>query len=191
MLFRSHETLLAYLVRRLLENGANTSFVNRIGDASVPVAELVSDPVQDALDIARTEGRLGAPHPRIALPGELFAQQGSEARPNSHGLNLAHEQQLASLAAALLNSTRHAAFAAPAGVALPADPAQAEGWARLANPAELSDTVGWVREATPDEAQAAAERAAQAAPSGPARRPPPAPTCWRAPPTCWSSAASR
>ena len=55
----SHETLLAYLVRRLLENGANTSFVNRIGDASVPVAELVSDPVEDVLAIARDEGRLG------------------------------------------------------------------------------------------------------------------------------------
>ena len=41
----SHETLLAYLVRRLLENGANTSFVNRIADASVAVDELVADPV--------------------------------------------------------------------------------------------------------------------------------------------------
>ena len=160
----SHETLLAYLVRRLLENGANTSFVNRIGDAKVPVSELVTDPVEDVLAIARNEGRLGAPHPRITLPGELFAQQGREARANSHGLNLAHEQQLASLAAALLNSTRHAAFAAPPGVALPADPAGAEGWAPLANPAELADTVGWVREATVDDVQAAAERAAQAAP---------------------------
>ena len=40
----THETLLAYLVRRLLENGANSSFVNRVQDARVPVAELVADP---------------------------------------------------------------------------------------------------------------------------------------------------
>jgi RHH-type proline utilization regulon transcriptional repressor/proline dehydrogenase/delta 1-pyrroline-5-carboxylate dehydrogenase len=160
----SHETLLAYLVRRLLENGANTSFVNRIGDASVPVSELVADPVDEALKIARQEGRLGAPHPRIALPADLFAQQGEEARANSQGLNLAHEQQLASLAAALLHSTRQAYLAAPADADLPADPARAEGWQALRNPAELSDVVGWVREATEAEAEAAATRAAQAAP---------------------------
>jgi RHH-type proline utilization regulon transcriptional repressor/proline dehydrogenase/delta 1-pyrroline-5-carboxylate dehydrogenase len=41
----THETLLAYLVRRLLENGANSSFVNRIADASVPIEELIEDPV--------------------------------------------------------------------------------------------------------------------------------------------------
>ncbi|SUH16391.1 trifunctional transcriptional regulator/proline dehydrogenase/pyrroline-5-carboxylate dehydrogenase [Salmonella enterica subsp. enterica] len=42
----THETLLAYLVRRLLENGANTSFVNRIADATLPLDELVADPVE-------------------------------------------------------------------------------------------------------------------------------------------------
>ena len=41
----TYETLLAYLVRRLLENGANSSFVNRIHDPAVPVSELVADPV--------------------------------------------------------------------------------------------------------------------------------------------------
>ncbi len=55
----SHETLLAYLVRRLLENGANTSFVNRIGDPSVPVAELVSRP----------RGRRAGDCPRGRPPG--------------------------------------------------------------------------------------------------------------------------
>ena len=160
----SHETLLAYLVRRLLENGANTSFVNRIGDAKVPVAELVSDPVEDVLAIAREEGRLGAPHPRIPLPQDLFAQLGQQARPNSHGMNLAHEQQLASLAAALLHGTRQTWLAAPAGAQLPAHPAQTDGWQPLANPAELSDIVGWVREAGNADLQAACTRAAQAAP---------------------------
>ena len=41
----SHEDLLAYLVRRLLENGANTSFVNRLVDERAPIAEIVADPV--------------------------------------------------------------------------------------------------------------------------------------------------
>ncbi len=160
----SHETLLAYLVRRLLENGANTSFVNRIGDASVPVADLVADPVEEVLEIARTEGRLGAPHPRIPLPAELFGGLGEQARANSRGLNLAHEQQLASLAAALLHSTRQAWLAAPPDVPLPADPAATPGWQALPNPAELADTVGWVHEATGPQVQAATGRAAQAAP---------------------------
>ena len=159
----THETLLAYLVRRLLENGANTSFVNRIGDPAVPVSELVADPVEEVQAIARAEGVLGAPHPRIALPGDLFAQQGKLARPNSQGFNLAHEQQLASLAAALLASTQQQYTAAPSGVDVPPEPASAEGWQALRNPADLTDTVGWVREVTPQEAQAAAERAAQAA----------------------------
>ena len=94
----------------------------------------------------------------------MFAAQGRQSRANSQGLNLAHEQQLASLAAALLYSTRQTYLAAPPDVALPADPAQATGWQAVVNPAELSDTVGWVREASADEAQAAARRAAQAAP---------------------------
>ena len=160
----SHETLLAYLVRRLLENGANTSFVNRIGDASVPVSELVVDPVVEVMQIASQEGRLGAPHPRIALPTALFAGLGAQARANSQGVNLANEQQLASLAAALLYSTRQTYLAAPAGVELPADPARTAGWQALPNPAELRDTVGWVREASADEVQTAAARAALAGP---------------------------
>ena len=160
----THETLLAYLVRRLLENGANTSFVNRIGDLAVPVGELVQDPVQEVMRIAQEEGQLGAPHPRIPLPIDLFAGQGVLARANSQGLNLANEQRLASLAVALLQSTSRPWFAAPPGVPAPADPAQAQGWEPVRNPAELSDTVGWVCEASAQEVDAAAQRAAQALP---------------------------
>jgi RHH-type proline utilization regulon transcriptional repressor/proline dehydrogenase/delta 1-pyrroline-5-carboxylate dehydrogenase len=52
----THETLLAYLVRRLLENGANTSFVNRIADTTLPLDELVADPVQAVEKMAAQEG---------------------------------------------------------------------------------------------------------------------------------------
>ena len=90
----THETLLAYLVRRLLENGANTSFVNRIADAAVPIDELIADPV----GLTEREQPLGAPHPRIALPGALYGA----ARRNSTGMDLADEQTLVALSKSLL-----------------------------------------------------------------------------------------
>jgi RHH-type transcriptional regulator, proline utilization regulon repressor / proline dehydrogenase / delta 1-pyrroline-5-carboxylate dehydrogenase len=68
----THETLLAYLVRRLLENGANTSFVHRIADASLPLEELVEDPVRTVQHLAEREGALGLPHPAIPLPAALY-----------------------------------------------------------------------------------------------------------------------
>ncbi len=89
----THETLLAYLVRRLLENGANTSFVNRIADPSIDVDELILDPVTTAAAIVP----LGAPHPKISLPRDLFAP----IRSNSMGLDFSNEQQLAQLASEL------------------------------------------------------------------------------------------
>ena len=115
------------------------------------------------MQIASQEGRLGAPHPKIPLPAQLLAQ-GPQGRANSQGVNLAHEQQLASLAAALLSSTTQNWLAAPAGVPLPADPAQDSQWQPVRNPAELTDVVGWVRETDAEQAQAAAAAAAQAAP---------------------------
>ena len=65
----THETLLAYLVRRLLENGANTSFVHQIADPHIPIEALIADPVAEARGLQP----LGAPHPKIALPSAIFA----------------------------------------------------------------------------------------------------------------------
>ena len=87
----SHEHLLPYLVRRLLENGANTSFVNRLVQADAGLDEIVADPV----DVAR--GNSAAAHPRIPLPRDLFGRE----RMNSRGLNLAVTRELDSLAKAL------------------------------------------------------------------------------------------
>src|SRR5438132_345582 len=86
----SHETLLAYLVRRLLENGANTSFVNRIVDPRIDIAELVADPVAGAREYA------GAPHPRIPLPAALYPD-----RKNSRGIDFSDESALSALEAEL------------------------------------------------------------------------------------------
>jgi len=84
----SHEDLLPYLVRRLLENGANTSFVNRIVDDSVPIDELIPHP-NDV--VAATEPKA---HPRIPLPLNLYGD-----RQNSRGINLAQERELLALIA--------------------------------------------------------------------------------------------
>jgi RHH-type proline utilization regulon transcriptional repressor/proline dehydrogenase/delta 1-pyrroline-5-carboxylate dehydrogenase len=78
----AHEDLLPYLVRRLLENGANTSFVNRIVDASLPAEEVVADPVAEVDALERVA------HPRIPLPVNLFAPE----RSNSAGFNFADGQ---------------------------------------------------------------------------------------------------
>ena len=75
----AHEDLLPYLVRRLLENGANTSFVNRIVDASLPAEEVVADPIAEVDSLERVA------HPRIPLPVNLFAPE----RANSSGFNFA------------------------------------------------------------------------------------------------------
>jgi RHH-type proline utilization regulon transcriptional repressor/proline dehydrogenase/delta 1-pyrroline-5-carboxylate dehydrogenase len=146
----SHETLLAYLVRRLLENGANTSFVNRIADASVPVEELIADPVS----LARTIAPLGAPHEKIALPRLLYGAQ----RMNSRGLDFSDERRLAALADRLEASVREERRAFPSGVA-----ADEQGEA-VRNPADRDDVVGAVRFARRDEIDAAIAAAAAAAP---------------------------
>ena len=142
----THETLLAYLVRRLLENGANSSFVNRIADEDIALETLVEDPVRTVREMAAHDGVLGAPHPMIALPAALF-----DARRNSCGQDLADERTLAAL---------DAAFAADAARSWTAEPLLARGeasgaWQLVTNPADRGDTVGQVREASADEARAA------------------------------------
>ena len=87
----SHEDLLPYLVRRLLENGANSSFVNRISDEDVAIDDLIRDPVEVVAGFA------SIPHPRIPLPVDLYRSQSFD-RSNSMGVNLANDAQLATLA---------------------------------------------------------------------------------------------
>lgn len=76
----SHEDLLPYLVRRLLENGANTSFVNRVTDESLPLDKVVEDPIEQVRGLSQI------PHPGIPLPPKLYPD-----RANSAGLLWANE----------------------------------------------------------------------------------------------------
>ncbi len=74
----SHRDLLSYLVRRLLENGANTSFVNRLADDEAPISAIIADPVEKAASLAKKA------NPQIPIPRDLFLPE----RKNSHGLTL-------------------------------------------------------------------------------------------------------
>jgi RHH-type proline utilization regulon transcriptional repressor/proline dehydrogenase/delta 1-pyrroline-5-carboxylate dehydrogenase len=159
----SHEELLPYLVRRLLENGANASFVNRIVDEDASVDEIVEDPVAltDAL-----EERL--PHPRIPLPRDIFGAD----RRNSAGLNLADPDTLVPLATDLAAAAREPHRAAPivsgravsgrrVEVRAPADRAHLVGEAELADRAQAQSALTAAADFFPQwNAVLAAERAA-------------------------------
>jgi len=151
----SHDTLLAYLVRRLLENGANTSFVNQIANDGIALEDLVQDPVHTVQQMADREHRVGLPHPAIPLPRALYADE----RVNSSGIDLTSEARLASLAGAMIDSAITAWSAAPLlGVDV------AKGWSQpVLNPADRRDVVGQVQEATTDDVQAAVTCATDAA----------------------------
>ncbi|WP_314436437.1 trifunctional transcriptional regulator/proline dehydrogenase/L-glutamate gamma-semialdehyde dehydrogenase [Massilia timonae] len=128
----SHETLLAYLVRRLLENGANSSFVNQIVDENVAIDTLLTDP----FDVARASG--GKPHPAIALPLDMFGAE----RKNSNGMDLVNEDVLAKVAMGLAQQRQHVAGPLIAGSVDAGAPAN------VINPAMSSDIVGQVSEAS-------------------------------------------
>src|SRR5205814_4900919 len=99
----SHEDLLPYLVRRLLENGANTSFVNRIIDDRQPIDEIVADPV------ARLAQLPVKPHPRIPVPRDLYGPE----RKNARGLDLNDPTTLAALRDGLAAALRRGWQGAP------------------------------------------------------------------------------
>ena len=153
-----HETLLAYLVRRLLENGANSSFVNQIVDETVPPAALVANPVVLAL---RTDG---TPHPGIALPQALYGVE----RQNSPGLDLSSDDTLRDIGAGLAHFAAMQWHAAP----LLASPTFAAGKPQtVTNPARRADVVGKVTEATVQEVAQALDAAHVYAPQWAKRNP--------------------
>ena len=146
----SHEDLLPYLVRRLLENGANSSFVNRFLNAHVEPAEVVPDPVEQL-------EQLSGARPPIPLPAQLFGS----ARANSRGLDLSEPavtgpllERLAMRAsqpregACIVNGQRCG------GLAL-----------ELQAPADRRQRIGSVTEARAEDIEAAVHHAAAAQPA--------------------------
>jgi RHH-type proline utilization regulon transcriptional repressor/proline dehydrogenase/delta 1-pyrroline-5-carboxylate dehydrogenase len=144
----SHEDLLAYLVRRLLENGANSSFVNRIADATLPIDALIADPVEKAAALAVKR------QDRIPLPRNLFGAE----RANSEGLDMNDKPTLENLRSAIEQSARVSYGAAPLIGGSPRSGSSKP----VCSPADRRDVVGQVTEASVADV-AAAMAAAQAA----------------------------
>jgi RHH-type proline utilization regulon transcriptional repressor/proline dehydrogenase/delta 1-pyrroline-5-carboxylate dehydrogenase len=146
----SHEDLLPYLVRRLLENGANTSFVNRIIDERLPVDRIVADPIAEVDALQRKA------HPRIPLPRLIFGS----ARLNSLGVNLPDPLEREPL----LREVR--ASAGRRWDAVPLTHREVRGGepTPVLNPARRSDVVGSVRRAEPAEVTSAIDAAVAAQP---------------------------
>jgi len=136
-----HRDLLAYLVRRLLENGANSSFVHQLADERLSEAEILADPV------AKVAGVGGSRHPSIPLPRDLF---GPDGHRNSAGLDLSDRAVLARTAAAV---GRPVALTPGASI-LDADDGHPGGPVRAAVTSAAAAFANW--SATPVEARAAA-----------------------------------
>ncbi|HEX3498391.1 MAG TPA: bifunctional proline dehydrogenase/L-glutamate gamma-semialdehyde dehydrogenase PutA [Stellaceae bacterium] len=147
----SHEDLLAYLVRRLLENGANTSFVNRIVDEKAPLDEIIADP------IARLRRLPAKPHPRIPLPVDLYGP----SRKNARGFDLSDPLTLNQLAAAMADAAGQGWNAAPIVGGLPQTGPSRE----IRDPADNRRVVGTAVESDGAQCEQALIRAARAASS--------------------------
>ena len=138
----SHKELLAYLVRRLLENGANSSFVNRIADEQVPLDALVRDPVVElsALAIRR--------NPAIPLPDAIFGP----GRRNSAGCDLSDPLVMATRSDTVKSLRKRHWFGAPTV-------GQGTAPRTVAAPFDPGHVVGEVRDATVADVDAAAKAA--------------------------------
>ncbi|WP_295972835.1 bifunctional proline dehydrogenase/L-glutamate gamma-semialdehyde dehydrogenase PutA [uncultured Xanthomonas sp.] len=149
----SHEDLLPYLVRRLLENGANSSFVNRITDEDVAIEDLIRDPVEAVSAFA------SIPHPKIPLPVDLLRSQ-NHNRKNSMGANLANDNDLRALADQL-NAALKPWQAAPLvpGAVIAGDALA------VANPADRRQIVGHWKPADAATVEKALSNAAAAYPA--------------------------
>jgi RHH-type proline utilization regulon transcriptional repressor/proline dehydrogenase/delta 1-pyrroline-5-carboxylate dehydrogenase len=128
-----HRELLPYLVRRLLENGANASFVHLAADPAHPVEDLSADP------IARLAARPYKPNPAIPLPVSLYGEE----RPNSQGVDLADPSRVEPLLAAIAVAAETRILAGPI-----LDGRTMEGAEReIFSPADRGRLVGLAREA--------------------------------------------
>ena len=149
-----HKDLLAYLVRRLLENGANTSFVNRFMDEQVPVAEIVRDPISEL------ERAPSFAHSRLPVPSALYPD-----RRNSAGIDMGNPLEVQALRDELAQrSSPESSTAAPGSTApgATAPGATAPGEHSITNPADRRVRVGTARDATPAQIVSAFDRGAAA-----------------------------
>ncbi|HEY8697502.1 MAG TPA: bifunctional proline dehydrogenase/L-glutamate gamma-semialdehyde dehydrogenase PutA [Rhizomicrobium sp.] len=143
----THEDLLAYLVRRLLENGANTSFVNRLADEDAPIEDIIGDPVEQ---LASKPRRRSATIPK---PGDLFSD-----RKNSSGFLWSDPQKSAPMLDAMRAALRARQTANP--IVAGSEPKRESH--PVFDPADRTRQIGDVAEVTEDDVRNALETAARA-----------------------------
>lgn len=148
----SHKDLLGYLVRRLLENGANTSFINLIADDEIPLEKIVVDPVE------RIANLTNKPHTRIPLPNEIYGNE----RKNSKGIDLSNMNVLTELKSAMEKAENQKWESSPiiAGKALTSTNPQP-----VKSPSDTGLVIGEVYEATAEDVEKALQKASAAATS--------------------------
>jgi len=131
----THKDLLGYLVRRLLENGANSSFINLIADDSTPIEKIIIDPV------ARIANLANKPHPYIPLPKNIYGNE----RINSGGIDLSNVHSLEKLKTAVDAMVNQSWEASPiiSGKAITSATAQS-----IVSPIDTNKIVGKVYQAT-------------------------------------------
>ena len=144
----THEDLLPYLVRRLLENGANTSFVNRLVDLQLDINDITKDPIE----VVRKHQ--DHRHPQIPLPKDIF----QPVRENSSGINLSDVGTLHNLEAELEKLKNHKITATP----LIPDYKGASEAIDVHSPADLNFVVGQVIHAEPKDVELALTNAQKA-----------------------------
>jgi RHH-type proline utilization regulon transcriptional repressor/proline dehydrogenase/delta 1-pyrroline-5-carboxylate dehydrogenase len=146
-----HEDLLPYLVRRLLENGSNTSFVNRIVNEGEPIDSIIADPVRAVDRLERVA------HARIPQPVDIYQPE----RKNSLGVHLANGATCHEMAARMEHVSRRPWVATP----LVGGDEKSGVTDTIRNPANHSDIVGTVANGTADHVRAAIDVAVQAQPA--------------------------
>ena len=147
----NHEDLLPYLVRRLLENGSNTSFVNKIADESIDVVDIIADP------LATAAGHGYAAHDKIPQPLEIFQPE----RDNSRGINLANRKTSKELLAELEAAAQKSCTAKPIIGGREVDGVEKPS----VNPSDLSEVVGVCHQASADDVRRAIDVSIAAQPS--------------------------
>ncbi|XQW85574.1 bifunctional proline dehydrogenase/L-glutamate gamma-semialdehyde dehydrogenase PutA [Thalassotalea piscium] len=140
-----HSDLLAYLVRRLLENGANSSFVNNIVDEKIPVESLLTDPVETVQAWADKY------NPQIPQSINLYQNEGSQGRLNSKGIDLTDVDQITEMRDNLDTWFEQARSCQPVKDAEP-----------VINPANHNEVIGYIKHADEAEMKAIVDRANQA-----------------------------
>lgn len=126
-----YQYLLAYLVRRLLENGANTSFVNQVVSTKTPIEQLIAHPILQVKPL-KTVG-----HPKVPLPKDIYGDE----RMNSRGLNLGDTQTVKSLEVNMNTHVKQLPVKAHPLMPQGFKQAQAQAWV-VKNPADQSEILG-------------------------------------------------